>query len=241
MSDNRRITQTRFMAAEYGLIREGRVVKASREFQIFAKPAGAACNLDCSYCYYLHKDLLYPEGESFRMPDDLLEEYIRQQIAITPEPAINFFWHGGEPTVLGIDYFRKITGLQRKHLPPGRRIDNGIQTNGVLLDDDWCRFLAAERFQRWLEPRRSSRRCTTSIARPGTGSPRTGRRCRAIGSAQTQDPGRSFVRRACRERPASPRGVPLLQGDQSPIHQLLSRLWSRSRLPGRREPAHRAG
>ena len=125
---------------------EGGVVKASREFQIFAKPAGATCNLDCRYCYYLHKDLLYPESESFRMPDDLLEEYIRQQIAIVPEPEINFFWHGGEPTVLGIDYFRKITQLQRKHLPPDRRITNGIQTNGVLLDDDWCRFFAAERF-----------------------------------------------------------------------------------------------
>ena len=100
---------------------EGCVVKASREFQIFAKPAGAACNLDCRYCYYLHKDLLYPDSESFRMPDDLLEEYIRQQIAIAPERSIDFFWHGGEPTVLGIDYFRKITGLQRKHLPPGRR------------------------------------------------------------------------------------------------------------------------
>ncbi len=122
------------------------MVKASREFQIFAKPAGAACNLDCRYCYYLHKDRLYPDGDSFRMPDDLLEEYIRQQITIAPEPAISFFWHGGEPTILGIDYFRRITGLQRKHLPPGRRITNGIQTNGVLLDDDWCRFFAAEHF-----------------------------------------------------------------------------------------------
>jgi uncharacterized protein len=122
------------------------VVRASREFQIFAKPAGAACNLDCRYCYYLRKDVLYPESKSFRMPDDLLEEYIRHQIAISPEPEINFFWHGGEPTVLGIDYFRKITQLQRKHLPPGRRISNGIQTNGVLLDEDWCRFFASERF-----------------------------------------------------------------------------------------------
>jgi len=119
---------------------------ASREFQIFAKPAGAACNLDCRYCYYLRKDLLYPGTESFRMPEDLLEEYIRQQIGITPEPEVHFTWHGGEPTVLGIDYFRMITRLQRKHLPRGRRIQNSIQTNGVLLDDDWCRFLAAEHF-----------------------------------------------------------------------------------------------
>ncbi|MDA8125678.1 MAG: anaerobic sulfatase maturase [Deltaproteobacteria bacterium] len=122
------------------------MVKAAREFQIFAKPAGAACNLDCRYCYYLRKDLLYPGSESLRMADDLLEEYIRQQIAIAPEREITFFWHGGEPTVLGIDYFRKIIELQRKHLPPDRTIRNGIQTNGVLLDDDWCRFLAAEHF-----------------------------------------------------------------------------------------------
>ena len=97
-------------------------VKASREFQIFAKPVGAICNLDCHYCYYLQKELLYPQTQSFRMPDDLLEEYIVQQIAIAPETTINFFWHGGEPTILGLDYFRKIVELQRKHQPPDRRI-----------------------------------------------------------------------------------------------------------------------
>jgi uncharacterized protein len=121
-------------------------VKASREFQIFAKPIGAICNLDCHYCYYLQKELLYPQTQSFRMPEDLLEEYIVQQIAIAPEAVISFFWHGGEPTILGLDYFRKIVELQRKHQPPGRRITNGIQTNGVLLNDDWCRFFATENF-----------------------------------------------------------------------------------------------
>ena len=122
------------------------MVKASREFQIFAKPVGAICNLDCHYCYYLQKELLYPQTESFRMSDDLLEEYIVQQIEIAPEPVINFFWHGGEPTILGLDYFHRIVELQRKHQPPNRRITNGIQTNGVLLNDDWCRFFAAENF-----------------------------------------------------------------------------------------------
>jgi uncharacterized protein len=122
------------------------VVKASREFQIFAKPAGALCNLDCRYCYYLQKELLYPQTKSFRMADDLLEEYIVQQIEIAPEPEIPFSWHGGEPTILGLDYFRRIVALQRKHLPNGGRILNSIQTNGVLLTDDWCRFFAAENF-----------------------------------------------------------------------------------------------
>ncbi len=118
----------------------------SREFQVFAKPAGPRCNLDCQYCYYLRKDRLYPKGESFRMPDDLLEEYIVQHISACGEPEIHFSWHGGEPTLLGLDYFRKIVALQRKHTPGGRRIVNGIQTNGTLLDEDWCNFLAAESF-----------------------------------------------------------------------------------------------
>jgi uncharacterized protein len=122
------------------------VVKASLEFQIFVKPAGAICNLDCHYCYYLQRELLYPGTESFHMPGDLLEEYIVQQIEITPGPVINFFWHGGEPTILGLDYFRKIVELQRKHQPQDRRITNCIQTNGVLLNEEWCRFFAAEGF-----------------------------------------------------------------------------------------------
>jgi uncharacterized protein len=122
------------------------VATASREFQIFAKPTGAICNLDCHYCYYLKKEFLYPETVSFKMPDDLLEDYIVQQIEASPAPVISFSWHGGEPTILGIDYYRKIIELQRKHQPPGRHITNGMQTNGLLIDDEWCRFLAAENF-----------------------------------------------------------------------------------------------
>lgn len=122
------------------------MVKASREFQIFAKPAGASCNLECHYCYYLQKESLYPDSKSFRMPVDLLEEYIVQQIEIAPEPVINFFWHGGEPTILGLDYFRQIVDLQRKHQPRDRRIANSLQTNGALLSEEWCRFFAAEGF-----------------------------------------------------------------------------------------------
>ena len=122
------------------------MVKASREFQVFAKPVGSICNLGCHYCYYLKKEHLYPEGESFRMSDHILEEYIVQHIKASPSPVIRFSWHGGEPTVLGLDYFRKIVALQRKHRPSNKRIANGIQTNGILLDEDWCRFLAAEGF-----------------------------------------------------------------------------------------------
>jgi len=122
------------------------MVKASREFQVFAKPVGSICNLGCDYCYYLKKEHLYPKGESFRMSDDILEEYIVQHIDASPEPMIRFSWHGGEPTVLGLDYFRKIVALQRKHQPPDQQIINGMQTNGTLLDEDWCRFLVEEGF-----------------------------------------------------------------------------------------------
>jgi uncharacterized protein len=122
------------------------MVKASREFQVFAKPVGSICNLDCHYCYYLKNRDLYPKDELFRMPDSILEEYIVQHIAASPGPVIHFSWHGGEPILLGRDYFRKIVALQHKHQPRNQRITNGIQTNGTLLDEDWCRFLAAEGF-----------------------------------------------------------------------------------------------
>lgn len=124
----------------------GTALKVSRDFQVFAKPVGAICNLDCKYCYYLEKEHLFPKGESLRMSDDLLEEYIVQQINASPQEQISFSWHGGEPTLLGLDYFEKIVALQRKHRPSERRITNGIQTNGTLLDEKWCRFLKREGF-----------------------------------------------------------------------------------------------
>ncbi|MFC2169462.1 anaerobic sulfatase maturase [Acidobacteriota bacterium] len=122
------------------------MAKASREFQVFTKPAGSICNLECHYCYYLKKEQLYPKGESLCMSDDILEEYIVQHINAFPGQVIRFSWHGGEPTILGLDYFRKIVELQGKHQPSNRSILNGIQTNGILLDEDWCCFLAAEGF-----------------------------------------------------------------------------------------------
>ena len=102
------------------------MAKATRDFQIFAKPAGASCNLDCRYCYYLEKKNLFPSQDPLRMPLDILEDYIVQHIEAHPEPVIRFSWHGGEPTILGLDYFRTIAALQRRHLPPNRQILNGI-------------------------------------------------------------------------------------------------------------------
>jgi len=118
----------------------------SHEFQIFVKPAGPLCNLGCRYCYYLDKQHLYSNGETFRMTDKLLEDYIIQHIQASPGETINFSWHGGEPTTRGLDYFRNIVEIQRKHKPPNRRIVNGVQTNGTLLNDEWCRFFAEQGF-----------------------------------------------------------------------------------------------
>jgi uncharacterized protein len=122
------------------------MVTASRSFQIFTKPVGAVCNLGCSYCYYLEKEHLYSKSDSIRMSDEVLEAYIVQHINASPDPVIQFSWHGGEPTVLGLDYFHKIVKVQRKYKPPKKRIVNGIQTNGTLLTEEWCSFLAKEGF-----------------------------------------------------------------------------------------------
>ncbi|MCX7974280.1 MAG: anaerobic sulfatase maturase [Candidatus Aminicenantes bacterium] len=119
---------------------------ASRGFQIFVKPAGAACNLACSYCYYLEKGKSGAKNDPKHMPEDLLENYIAQHITASPDEIIRFSWHGGEPTILGVDYFRKIVEIQRRYCPPGRKIANGLQTNGTLLDEAWARFLKKEGF-----------------------------------------------------------------------------------------------
>jgi len=119
---------------------------AAREFQIMVKTVGAICNLDCHYCYYLKKESLYPKGSVFRMNDELLEKYISQHIQATPKEIVSFSWHGGEPTLIGLEFFRKAVQLQKKHLPPNKKLINGIQTNGLLIDEAWCEFLAQENF-----------------------------------------------------------------------------------------------
>ncbi len=120
--------------------------RVQEAFQVFVKPVGASCNLACQYCYYLEKDNLYPERAKSVMPDDLLESYIIQHISATSGTDIFFSWHGGEPTLAGLNYFQRIVELQQKHKPQNCRITNGLQTNGSLLDDEWCRFLSKENF-----------------------------------------------------------------------------------------------
>jgi uncharacterized protein len=122
------------------------MTQASREFQIFTKPTGAICNLACKYCYYLEKESLYPGSESPRMSEKTLEAYIKQHISAAPGTTVNFSWHGGEPTLMGLDFYKRIVDLQHQHCPSHRRTTNSIQTNGFQLDESWCQFFAEEKF-----------------------------------------------------------------------------------------------
>ena len=114
-------------------------------FNVLTKATGPICNLDCKYCFYLEKEKLWPETKAWAMPDEVLEEFIRQYIEGQDAPTISFIWQGGEPTLLGVDYFRKVVALQQKHAG-GKQIDNGFQTNGVLINDAWTEFFAENRF-----------------------------------------------------------------------------------------------
>lgn len=112
-----------------------------------AKPVGPACNLACGYCYYLDSARLYERPHRFRMSDAMLERYVRQFIEASPGPLVHFVWHGGEPTLAGLGFYRRAVELQRRYLPEGWKCWNNLQTNGTLLDDAWCAFLAEEGFE----------------------------------------------------------------------------------------------
>ncbi|MEK6645422.1 MAG: anaerobic sulfatase maturase [Candidatus Firestonebacteria bacterium] len=115
-------------------------------FHIMLKPSGPACNLNCAYCFYLDKRYLYPDTTLFRMSDEVLEEFTKQYITSQEVPEINFAWQGGEPTLMGLDFFERAVSLQRKYLPPRTRIFNSFQTNGILIDENWCKFLRDNNF-----------------------------------------------------------------------------------------------
>lgn len=119
---------------------------APRPFHLMAKPTGAVCNLDCEYCFYLAKESLYP-GSDFRMPDEVLERYVAgllQAHAGLPEVVVAF--QGGEPTMMGLDFFRRVLELERRYAKPGQEVLNTLQTNATLLDDAWGEFLAENGF-----------------------------------------------------------------------------------------------
>lgn len=115
-----------------------------RAFGSMVKPVGSACNLDCSYCYYLDKESIYG-GREPKMSDELLERYIRQYIEGNRVDTVTFTWHGGEPMLAGLDFYRRAVALQKKYAR-GKRIENSLQTNATLIDDAWCDFLRENNF-----------------------------------------------------------------------------------------------
>jgi uncharacterized protein len=114
-------------------------------FHIMAKPTGSACNLNCDYCFFLKKESLYP-GSNFRMSDDVHEAYIQQLFEGHRVPQVTVAWQGGEPTLMGLDFFRRSVELQKKYQKPGTGIENTFQTNGILLNDEWCQFFHEHKF-----------------------------------------------------------------------------------------------
>ena len=112
---------------------------------VLAKPTGAICNLACKYCFFLDKEMLYP-GSNFHMSNEVLENFIRQLIAAHRSPQVTVAWQGGEPTLMGIDFYRRAVELQKKYGKPGMTFENTMQTNGTLLDDEWCRFFKENNF-----------------------------------------------------------------------------------------------
>lgn len=115
-------------------------------FHTLIKPAGAQCNLDCSYCFYLHKEDLLAQPSMPRMSESVLELHVRQYIEAQTGDEVVFSWQGGEPTLMGLDFFQRMVALQKKYAKPGQHIANDLQTNGILLDDAWGEFLKANDF-----------------------------------------------------------------------------------------------
>jgi len=117
----------------------------SRPFHLLAKPTGSICNLDCKYCFFLSKEMLYP-GDRFRMSDELLDTYIRQLLEAHPSQEVNIAWQGGEPTLMGLNFFKRSLEYVAKYRKPGQSILHTMQTNGTLLNDEWCAFFKEHNF-----------------------------------------------------------------------------------------------
>jgi uncharacterized protein len=114
-------------------------------FHLLVKPTGAVCNLDCKYCFFLSKDVLYP-GSRFRMTEDLLETYIRQLLEAQQGPEVSIAWQGGEPTLMGLDFFKQSIELVEKYRKPGQTLLHTIQTNGTRIDDELAAFFKQHNF-----------------------------------------------------------------------------------------------
>jgi uncharacterized protein len=147
-----------------------RTVCTPQGIHVVAKPIGPLCNLDCEYCFYLEKQALFADGEQYRMSDEVLAAFIAGYITSQPTPEVEFVWQGGEPTLLGIDFFRRVVELQQP-FSGQKAIRNSLQTNGMLLTDDWCSFLRRNRFMVGISidgPREIHDRCRRDRQGKGT-------------------------------------------------------------------------
>ena len=115
-------------------------------FHTMIKPSGSQCNLDCTYCFYLHKEDLLHQPKTPRMSESLLEMHIQQYIEAQTGKEVIFSWQGGEPTLMGVEFFQRVVEIQARHKKPGQAIENDLQTNGILLDEEWCQFLKQNKF-----------------------------------------------------------------------------------------------
>ena len=112
---------------------------------VLVKPAGPDCNLACTYCFYRPKTALYPDTARHRMSDEVLQEFIRQYMQMSGQ-QVSFAWQGGEPTLMGLVFFRQVVYYEQEFGRSGQAVSNSLQTNAILLDDDWCRFLGEYKF-----------------------------------------------------------------------------------------------
>ena len=120
--------------------------KPIRRMHVMVKPTGPLCNLNCAYCYYLSKEFMLTTESRWRISDEVLESFIRQYFEGQNYKEVVFSWQGGEPTLLGLDFFRRVVELQKRFCPPRVRCENDLQTNGTLLDEAWGKFLAEHNF-----------------------------------------------------------------------------------------------
>src|SRR6056297_1099403 len=115
-------------------------------FNIMIFPIGPICNMDCAYCYYKDKTKYYSDVQEFKMSEKLLENFIKQYVEAHPGPVISFNWQGGEPTLRGLDFFKKAVDLEKKYVPDNWEIKNNFQTNGLLINEEWASFFNEENF-----------------------------------------------------------------------------------------------
>ena len=146
-------------------------------FHLLAKPTGAICNLDCTYCFFLSKEMLYP-GSRFRMADDLLEAYIRQLLESQSSPDVIVGWQGGEPTLMGLDFFERSIAYVRQYKKPQQQVSYTLQTNGTRLDDAWCACTRPRETRNRLDIRLRKQLMSPQTKNTPTSRENTSRSCR---------------------------------------------------------------